>query len=469
VRGTALLLSLYLLTVLAAFGGIYAWATAPTLAGAALLMTLSWRSRTPATDTRALDWSIALFVAAVGSQLLPLPAAVRAAVSPRANDVLAAVMLDAGIRSAGARPISVDPDGTLGALALVISAALTYFAARTIFSTGGVRLFCRVISVAGALAAIAALLQRTLSPELIYGVWRPQEAGGTPFGPVVNRNHFAAWLVMATALTAGYATARVARRRKAQSATVLRQSLLAAASSPVIWTAACGATMAVTIVISLSRSAIVGLVVAAVTFARSTTRTLKPAIAALGAILAVAVGLLTIGQSTTSLLANRFAATLEPTDIDRTVIWRETLPIVFDFPLTGVGAGAFERAMLTYQDTRLFVPHLGGEWFFNHAHNHYLQLAAEGGLLLTVPFVVVVVLFLVVVARRLRADVGEMRAVRVGALAGLAGVAVQSVWEVPLTMPAAALLAAALAGIATHQVRREGSEWCVARGERELR
>ena len=49
----------------------------------------------------------------------------------------------------------------------------------------------------------------------------------------------------------------------------------------------------------------------------------------------------------------------------------ETLPIIRDFPLTGTGAGTFPTAMLVYQqsDRRLF---------FNQAHNHYLQFAAEG-------------------------------------------------------------------------------------------
>ena len=49
-----------------------------------------------------------------------------------------------------------------------------------------------------------------------------------------------------------------------------------------------------------------------------------------------------------------------------------------DFWLTGVGAGAFQRGMLVYQEgSRLF--------FFNHAHDEYLQLLAEGGLLVAVP------------------------------------------------------------------------------------
>ena len=41
--------------------------------------------------------------------------------------------------------------------------------------------------------------------------------------------------------------------------------------------------------------------------------------------------------------------------------------------------------------------------------------------------------------------------VRVGAAAGLAGLAAQSIWEVSLTMPANAVLAGVLAGLLLYQ------------------
>jgi O-antigen ligase len=100
------------------------------------------------------------------------------------------------------------------------------------------------------------------------------------------------------------------------------------------------------------------------------------------------------------------------------------------------------------------VPHLGTEWYFNHAHNHYLQVLAEGGLLLLVPAAVVLMLFVRLAWRRMHDGDEEVRGMRLAAMAGLVGVAVQSLWEVPLTMPAAALLAATLAAMAT--CRRSG-------------
>ena len=57
------------------------------------------------------------------------------------------------------------------------------------------------------------------------------------------------------------------------------------------------------------------------------------------------------------------------------MIWRETLPVVRDVWLAGTGAGTYQKAMMVYQQSERTV-------YFNQPHNHYLQVAAEGGLLL---------------------------------------------------------------------------------------
>jgi O-antigen ligase len=117
-----------------------------------------------------------------------------------------------------------------------------------------------------------------------------------------------------------------------------------------------------------------------------------------------------------------------------------------DFLLTGVGAGAFERGMLLYQEgSRLF--------FFNHAHDEYLQLLAEGGLALTVPAAIAVLTAIALIVRQLRIDRTAMAWVRVGAVSGMIAVAVQSIWDTGLRMPANGILFAVIAAIALHEPR----------------
>jgi hypothetical protein len=453
VPGTARFLAFYLAAALAAFGGIYSWALLPLLTGAVLFALLSPRRRAWTTsDTQSLDFAIIVLIAAVALQVVALPAGVRSLLSPHIPDVERALRPDAALRELHAGPLSLSPHATLEAVGLMLAAAFTYWGARRTFHIGGVRFVCQALSVIGAVSALIAIVQRAVSPQRIYGFWQPLDTGAVPFGPVVNRNHFAAWLLMTSALTAGYLLARVLKRLdRGRGRRAAVQGIVQIAQSPVLTTIVFWLITTATVFVSQSRSAIVGLIVSGVALVRSVASSWRP-VAAASLLFATAIlFLLLSGESTTALVADRFAGTLAAREIDRVDIWRETLPMLLDFALTGVGVGAFPHAMLAYQQTRVFVPHLQTEWQFNHAHNHYLHIATEGGVLVTIPLVVVLVLFVRVVIRRLREGDGEVRAVRLGAVAGLLGVAVQSLWEVPLTMPAAALLAATLAALATYR------------------
>jgi O-antigen ligase len=95
---------------------------------------------------------------------------------------------------------------------------------------------------------------------------------------------------------------------------------------------------------------------------------------------------------------------------------------------------------------------------YTEAHNDYLQLAAEGGLLLTVPAAICVIAFAVAVRRRFADETSAMSYwLRVGAVTGIASIALQETVEFSLQMPGNAALFAVLCGIALHRapVRRK--------------
>jgi O-antigen ligase len=106
--------------------------------------------------------------------------------------------------------------------------------------------------------------------------------------------------------------------------------------------------------------------------------------------------------------------------------------------------------MLVYQssDRRLM---------FAQAHNDYLQLAAEGGLLVALPAIVLVLVVAGTVRRRLTADGDDVvRAwCRAGSVAGLAGIGAQSLVEFSLQMPGNMILFVLLLSIALHRPPRE--------------
>jgi O-antigen ligase len=222
----------------------------------------------------------------------------------------------------------------------------------------------------------------------------------------------------------------------------------AGSSEPVdarqIWLAGSATLMTAGLLASTSRAGILGGGIGLIVFlalSRRRTRgngTLWIA-AALGAMVVAAGAYGNMGA-----LLMRMQSTTEQGDWGRAAIWRDTWRMVADFRWTGVGAGAFEHAMLVYQQgSRLF--------FFNHAHNEYLQILAEGGLLIAVPAAVALIAAAILIARHLDTERAPIFWVRAGAAAGLVAVCVQSVWDTGLRTPANGILFAVIAAIALHQ------------------
>ena len=53
------------------------------------------------------------------------------------------------------------------------------------------------------LLALEGIVQQAVSPGLVYGFWRSEQVGH-PFGPFINKNHFAGWMLMTASVTACY-------------------------------------------------------------------------------------------------------------------------------------------------------------------------------------------------------------------------------------------------------------------------
>ena len=103
----------------------------------------------------------------------------------------------------------------------------------------------------------------------------------------------------------------------------------------------------------------------------------------------------------------------------RNEIWRATLKMFAAHPILGVGLGGYWIGITAYHDASgLMTP--------QEAHNDYLELLSSGGV---IGFAVGVWFVLNVIRKareNLLADSGYMRAVRFGAILGIAGVAAHS-------------------------------------------
>jgi O-antigen ligase len=426
-----------------AFAGVYL----SSLIGSALLLAILAVACPPFGVRRIsiVDGSLIAIVLAMAVQLLPLPTSVIVRLSPEALRISERLRLGP---LPPAMPLSVDPAAGAWALSVMAGVILTFLASRRIFDTRGVRIVVRGISGIGLILAAIALAQDATARGLMYWRWKPIEEGAPPFGPFVDRNHFATWMILAVSMCLGYLVAHVAaHRRSAAPGSSWRRSLPQALDARAIWLAASVCLMLVALAASLSRSGLVGMAAAIIVFSMS--RASQPGTSAGGRWVTVALGAALVVAAIRvhpATIMQRFGAAGVAAQ-DRVAIWRETLPVVKDFWVTGIGAGTFETAMLAYQ--RAPSP-----FRINAAHNHYLQVAAEGGLLLGIPVLAAIVLFVRLAMERLAQDDTGMYWVKAGAVSGLAGVALQSVWETGLTTPANGVLAAIAAAIVLHRSGR---------------
>ena len=410
--------------------------------------------------TRALDLALIALIAALAIQLLPLPRVIVEQLSPHAADVRATLQFQT--QAAGSwLPLSVDPQATEDALAVALLGIVTFWISRGIFSFGAsTRTFCRILAVIGAVAAVSAVIFRVAAPGLVHGTLQPEVKSANPFGAFVNRNHFAGWLLMVAAPVGGYLIAhlRIHPAYRERLHIGFKQFLVSGA----LITAAAGVLVVGVLLMTLSRSGAAGLGCAALFGWRVGRQRLRIERTNLPAVLALVGGALLIGVFfvDTSGWTTRLSESLDMSgDRSRLTIWRESLPVIRDFWLTGTGAGTYGDAMIKYQESRVWIGSMSRWAHFNQAHSHYMQVAAEGGLLLLVPVMMALLAVVRIGRRAVQDDKGEMQWARIGAAGGLIGIAVQSVWETSLVMPANAILCGAVAGLLLYQRPRN------ARGE----
>jgi O-antigen ligase len=427
-------------------GGVYPWVWIPA-GGATVALALGVARRTEGDErVRAIDLLLAATLLAIVAQLLPLPYGTLQRIDPHAMFLRRALwLMPPGAAAFASLPVSILPSDTWAALGIFASAALLFWTCRHICERGGTGRIVRAIAIIGLAASLAAIIQHAESKELIYGFWKPRDAGARPYGPFVNRNHFATWVVMACPVVLGYLLARAPQAREGRR---ISQRIVTAANqlgSVRVWLASSVCLMTLAVMLSTSRSGLIGLTGALVlgywlSRGRQVAHTGRWTIFQ-GVLLALVI----LSFANFGALLGRVDETIinEPAGSGRAAIWRDAERVIRDFPLTGTGAGTFGAAVIAYQTAE-------PGYAIGQAHNHYLQLAAEGGVLVGVPAVLTAASLLLLCRRRLAEDASSNVLIRAGAGAGLAGALLQSFWETGLRMPANAMLFAVLAAIATH-------------------
>jgi hypothetical protein len=432
-----------------AMGGAHAWGYWPLagLCAVAGLVGLSARRDGLASD-RFLMAGLATVGIAIGVQLVPLPLAWVDALSPRLLPLLANVDFAYGAGLVPRHSLSVDPSSTGVALGLYLSFALLLVGLTHVFTVDHLRRTVEALTIAAVVLALAGVVQKPLYTGKVLGVWEP-EAGAHPFGPFVNKNHFAGWMLMALPLTVALLCAGLQQGMR-HVRPGLRNHILWFSSpeaNRLILIAAGAMLMVMALVLTMSRSGISALAVSLALTGWFASRGFavgsRRAAAVLYLFVLVTSTIAWVGADT---IAQRFSQTNWSEFNNRRGAWADAVDVWSSFRVAGTGVNTYPVAARFYQTHDL-------DRFFGEAHNDYLQILAEGGLLVAVPAALCLLIVAGEVYRRGRADLPGATSwwLRRGAVTGLVAIGLQESVEFSLQMPGNAALFAVLCAIALHR------------------
>jgi len=379
-------------------------------------------------------------------QLLPLGPLV-AALSP----IGAEIQRQAGLDS-GALTFSMARQETLRALALFAGYSLLFFAVlEGLHGREEVRRFAMAFVILGFAHALGGILWHYKDAGRVYWDSTTRE---NPFGPYINRNHFACLMGMTVPLGIGFLLSIGHRRPTAAGNPGSHDEC--AAPAPVaesgpkrLLIGFVVAVMAGALGLSLSRGGLVSTftaisILAAAVGARRLTRGHLRMVAT-----AVAGSLVFTFWLVAQPLFSRLGSVVDPASMESRVwMWADTLRLAADFPLFGAGFGTFAEIYPSYQTALT-------KFRVSDAHNDWVQLLAEGGLAGTLAVLAVVGVYAAAAVKRLvRRRDREAIFLALGGLGGLLAFLLHSFVEFNAHIPANALWFTVLAALTLKTLRR---------------
>jgi O-antigen ligase len=306
-------------------------------------------------------------------------------------------------------------DSISGALLYCSYALLCFLSAQTLLRESQERKLALIFCVYAAALAVFALLQGVASNGKLYWMRQPR-LGGWIYGPYVNHNHYAGLMEMLIPIPLVLSLTRLAHSKT---------RLIAAGAA---------AVMAGTVFLCGSRGGMLALLVELIVLAVVLVKQRRGwhTALALGVFLLIGVGLLTwLGGAE---LAQRMASVPDAhNDLSaamRLQINRDGLRMFLRRPVLGWGLGTFP---VVYPEFRSFY----SNFFVNEAHDDYLQLLVEMGVL----GFATMIWFLVVLYRTALRKIGNWisevtGAVTLACILGFTGILVHSAVDFNLQIPA---------------------------------
>jgi len=303
---------------------------------------------------------------------------------------------------------TLSPEATRLMLAQMGLALLAFWLSFDLFEhASGRRMLYWALAINGlAIAGFGVAQQLSWNGMLFWTI--PLRYGGSPFGPFVNRNNGAGYLLLTFSAAASCFIAAwfpfglgqyVNRERSTRfHFSDWMQRTLGRLTPGVILSFLAIAAIGIGILASLSRAGAVGLVAATLFLipVMSRWKTSMLIILVLMAGLSYA-GLIWLGQN--DRISNRLDTlkSLSKALEGRVEHWKDMEPLVRDFPRTGTGWGTYPAA------NQLYVSRNTDLWY-QHAENQYLETMAEAGFVGLALFLSILGLIAYASARAIRTD-----------------------------------------------------------------
>jgi len=314
-----------------------------------------------------------LFLLYIILQTIPLPLNIIRLVSPEALNLYKETVYAAGMNVLPS--ISISKKATIIELSRLLSYFCFYFLTIQFLSDKDrLRKVIMIVVIFASLLSFFSILQHVTSNNKIYWL-RDLTKGGNLFGPFVNRNHYAGLMEMlfpiVLSLFLYYKPITLKKSLRQQIAELSNISetniyLLLGLSAVVIGTS---------IFISLSRTGIVSLCISMIVFGLLVVLRVGDKKKGFIIIVICILIILAVGWFGWQPIIERFEKIKNPEgDISeqRLIIWKDSLQIISDFLITGVGVGNFVNIYPRYRS-------ILGDALAEHAHNDYLELLIEGG------------------------------------------------------------------------------------------
>ena len=365
-------------------------------------------------DKRLL-FAILTIILYIVIQIIPFPSLMIKVISPKTYELYSYYSIEKNIFI----PLSLYPYKTqLELVRVVVYIAFFLLVSFNINNIKKLDLSLKILCYFGFFLALFSILQKATFNGKIYW-FRELTVGGTPFGPFVNRNHYAGLINMLIMIGLGimFTRQKLERRLLFGFLTVI---------------------MSVSLFLSLSRAGIISYFVAitSFTFLLLKNKMKNKKILAISAFVVIlCLYLIYLGIDP---IIDRFYKA----DIDskaRFVIWADTLEAFKDFLFTGTGLGTFVYIYPLYSSRTI-------SFICDHTHNDYLEYLVELGLIGM--SILLSILFLYIKAIFPAEKSSKQKIYNYAFLSSILTIAVHSVFDFNLHIPSNALMFSAILGFA---------------------